>query len=60
MRIISQNGEHDVPYEMCAFWIKQTENIIYATPIGESDTLLQMAKYSIYDKTEKAMRKLHK
>lgn len=58
MRIISQNGEHDVPYEHCTFWTKWAENIIYATPIGEMDTLLQMAKYSTQEKAEKAMQML--
>ena len=59
MRIISQNMEHDVPYEHCAIWTKMPESIIYATPIGEPDTLLQMAKYSTPEKAEKAMQKLH-
>ena len=59
MRIISQNGEHDVPYEHCTFWAKRPENIIYATPIGEMDTLLQMAEYSTPEKAEKAMQMLH-
>ena len=59
MRIISQNGEHDVPYEHCTFWTKWAENIIYATPIGEMYTLFQMAKYSTQEKAEKAMQMLH-
>lgn len=59
MRIISQNSEHDVPYEKCTLWVKYPENIIYATPIGEADTLLQMAKYSTQEKSEKAMQMLH-
>ena len=52
--------EHDVPYEHCAIWTKMPESIIYATPIGEPDTLLQMAKYSTPEKAEKAMLLLHK
>lgn len=59
MRIISQNSEHDVPYEYCTFWTEYPKNIIYATPIGESDTLLQMARYSTQEKAKKAMQKLH-
>ena len=59
MRIISQNKEHDLPYEHCAIWTKIPENIIYATPIGEADTLLQMARYTTAEKAEKAMQKLH-
>lgn len=59
MRIISQNSEHDVPYEHCTFWTEYPKNIINATPIGESDTLLQMARYSTQDKAEKAMQMLH-
>lgn len=59
MRIISQNKEHDIPYEHCAIWTKIPENIIYATPIGEPDTLLQMARYTTAEKAEKAIQKLH-
>ena len=59
MRIISQKCEHDVPYEYCALWVKYPENIIYATLIGETDTLLQMAKYSTQEKAEKAIQMLH-
>ena len=59
MRIISQNKEHDLPYEHCAIWTKIPENIIYATPIGEPDTLLQMARYTTAEKAEKAIQKLH-
>ena len=59
MRIISQNKEHDLPYEHCAIWTKIPKNIIYAAPIGEPDTLLQMARYTTAEKAEKAMQKLH-
>lgn len=59
MRVISQNREYDIPYERCILWIKKAENIIYATPIGEIETLLQMAKYSTQERAEKAMQKLH-
>lgn len=59
MRIISQNKERDLPYEHCAIWTKIPENIIYAAPIGEPDTLLQMARYTTAEKAEKAMQKLH-
>ena len=59
MRIISQNKEHDLPYEHCAIWTKIPENIIYATPIWEPDTLLQMARYTTAEKAEKAIQKLH-
>ena len=46
-------------YEHCALWVKYPENIIYATPTGETDTLLQMAEYSTPEKSEKAMQMLH-
>lgn len=59
MRVISQKNEHDVPYEYCTLWVKEPENIIYATPIWEPDTLLQMARYTTAEKAEKAMQKLH-
>ena len=44
MRLVSQNGEFDVPYEIAA--LSRTENIIrvYVPIVGEKGTI--MARYS--------------
>jgi hypothetical protein len=58
VRLISQNGEFDVPYEIAA--LSRTENIIrvYVPIVGEKGTV--MARYSTDEKAQKAMKALHK
>lgn len=58
MRLISQSGEFDVPYEIAA--LSRTGNIIraYIPMVGEKGTV--MAHYSTEEKAEKAMKVLHK
>lgn len=58
MRLISQNGEFDVPYEIAA--LSRTGNIIraYVPIVGEKGTI--MAHYSTNEKASKAMKALHK
>lgn len=58
MRLISQNGEFDVPYEITS--LSRTGNIIraYAPIVSEKGTV--MARYSTNEKAEKAMKVLHK
>lgn len=62
MRIISQNGEVDVPYENFVFSITK-DNCIVATRdrIGRPSEIASgiMAKYSIQEKAEKSMWLLH-
>lgn len=57
MRLISQNGEFDVPYEIAA--LSRTENIIraYAPIVGEKGII--MAQYLTEEKAIKAMEMLH-
>ena len=57
MRIISQDGNRDFPYERCTVWI--SDNKIIASPVGEPETYGRMATYSTPEKAEKAMQKLH-
>lgn len=57
MRIISQDGNKDFPYERCTVWI--LDNKIIASPVGEPETDSRMATYSTMEKAEKAMQKLH-
>lgn len=57
MRLVSQNGEFDVPYEIAA--LSRIGNIIraYAPIVGEKGTV--MATYSTEEKAEKAMEMLY-
>lgn len=58
MRIISQNGKYDLPYESFVFVSEQ--NIIYAVNIAGSGTRpWLMAEYTRPEKTQKAMEMLH-
>lgn len=58
MRVISQNGKYDVPYENFVFVSEQ--NMIYAVSIAGSGTKQWlMAEYTGPGKTQKAMEMLH-
>ena len=53
MRLVSQNGEFDVPYEIAA--LSRIGNIIiaYVPIVGEKGTI--MARYSTEEKAKKVM-----
>lgn len=57
MRLVSQNGEFDVPYETAS--LSRTGNVIraYIPMVGEKGVV--MAQYSTEEKAEKAMKMLH-
>lgn len=55
MRIISQDGEYDIPYESSVLRIE--ENVIWAFPTQADEYIV--AQYSTQEKAEKAMQKLH-
>lgn len=57
MRLASQNGEIDVPYEITS--LSRTGNIIraYVPMVGEKGVV--MAQYLTEEKAEKAMKMLH-
>lgn len=57
MRLVSQNGEFDVPYEITS--LSRTGNIIraYVPMVGEKGTV--MARYLTDEKAENAMKMLH-
>lgn len=57
MRIISQDGIYDLPYDKCTIWVERNEIIVI--PIGEPDSSYPMAIYSTQEKAEKAMQLLH-
>lgn len=58
MRIISQNGAIDVPYEMSA--IRNEDNVIILNMVGEAGKGSVIARYSTSEKAQKAMEMLHK
>lgn len=57
MRIISQDGIYDLPYDKCIVQINGRE--ITASPVGEPDSYYQMAFYSTNEEVEDAMDNLH-
>lgn len=58
MRIISQDGKFDLPYESCVIWIDNKAGI-NVSPIGEPDSNYTFGVYSTPKKAEKAMKLLH-
>ena len=58
MRLISQNGAIDVPYEMSA--IRNDDGLIILCIAGDTGKGSVIARYSTSEKAEKAMEMLHK
>lgn len=58
MRIISQNGLIDVPYEMIA--LHHCDGLITMNMVGDTGKGTIIAQYSTQEKAEKAMLLLHK
>ena len=56
MRLISQNGAIDVPYEMSA--IRNEDNLIILCMVGETGKGSVIATYSTSEKAQKAMEML--
>ena len=56
MRLISQNGEIDVPYEMSS--IRNEDNVIILNMVGETGKGSVIARYSTSKKAQKAMEML--
>ena len=56
MRLISQNGTIDVPYEMSA--IRNEDNVIILNMVGETGKGSVIARYSTSEKAQKAMEML--
>lgn len=57
MRVISQNGTIDIPYEMTAFHL--AGGMIYMSMVGDIGKGTLMAQYVTLEKAEKAMEMLH-
>lgn len=54
MRIISQNGTIDMPYNMCCVW--RQEEVIYCRAIGSDDNVM-MATYSSSETAEMVLER---
>ena len=57
MRVISQDGTIDMPYEMSIVWCEDSGAILLQ-PIGETGEYQTFAKYSTEEKSKKAMEML--
>lgn len=57
MRIVSQNGRYDLPYDKCIIQIDGRE--ITASLVGKPGSYYQMAFYSTKEEVEDAMDDLH-
>ena len=57
MRVISQDGTIDIPYEMSIVWCEDSGAVLFE-PIGETGEYQTFAKYSTEEKAKKAMEEL--
>lgn len=57
MRVISQDGTMDFPYEMSIVWCEDAGSVLLQ-PIGETGEYQTFAKYSTEEKAKKAMEML--
>ena len=57
MRVISQDGTLDMPYEMSTMWCDDAGAVLLQ-PIGETVEYQTFAKYSTEEKAKKAMEEL--
>lgn len=57
MRVISQDGAFDMPYEMSIVWCEDAGAVLLQ-PIGETGEYQTFAKYSTEEKAKKAMEML--
>ena len=57
MRVISQDGTIDMPYEMSIVWCEDSGAVLLQA-IGETGEYQTFAKYSTEEKTKKAMEML--
>lgn len=55
MRVISQDGVFDIPYEICSVWCRGSAVMCY---MSGDNTHTVLATYSIEEKAKKAMEML--
>ena len=58
MRIISQDGIFDFPYEKCCIWLDKNSKCVKLSPIGEPDSNYVFGLYSTEAKAQKTMEML--
>lgn len=58
MRVISQSGEYDFPYEQIV--VQRNENIVLAIPVSNGALTKVLGEYGIPEKAEKATEMLQK
>ena len=58
MRIVSQDGIFDFPYEKCCIWLDENSKCVKLSPIGEPDSNYVFGLYSTEEKAQKAMEML--
>ena len=56
MRVISQDGTLDMPYEICTVWCRGS--VIMCDMCGDNTTRTVLATYSMEEKAKKAMSEL--
>lgn len=57
MRVISQKGEFDFPYEQIV--VQRNENIVFAIPVSNGALTKVLGEYGTPEQAEKAMDMLH-
>lgn len=57
LRVISQNGEFDFPYEQIV--VCRNKNIVYARLVADSNVRNVLGEYGIPERAERAMGMLH-
>lgn len=58
MRVISQSGEFDFPYEQIV--VQRNENIVFAIPVSNGALTKVLGEYGTPEKAKKAMERLWK
>lgn len=60
MRIISQDGKYDTPYEMTQIWVRESESSHQILGSMPADEIITIATYTSKEKAEKAMEMMRK
>lgn len=60
MRIISQDGKYDTPYEMTQIWVRKSESSYQILGSMPADEIITIATYTSKEKADKAMEMLRK
>lgn len=58
MRVVSQDGQFDFPYERCCIWVNERYPAVSCSPFGEPGSVWVFGTYSARKKAIKAMELL--